>query len=203
MPVTGGLGNVAILAASLWDGLEESMKQGKQLRMIGHHAQFASFIDGRDVEPPIKAWLDETPIHDVAERWFRRAALQRDMNKVAGSAAVPMLNALSGRGPALTCHSAGALGLPGGYPVIARAGGVEFDLPAEITLEEARELNVKAALADGISMKDNGDVELPESSHQVLNEIDPTRDHSVLLRAGEVEQKAAWMLALRDSLGGR
>jgi hypothetical protein len=155
------------------------------------------------VEPPLKVWLDETPIHDVAERWFRNARLQHNLNDVAGSAAVPMLYALSGRGPARKCHSPGPLGLPGGYPVIARAGGIEVDLPAEITLEEAKALNLKAGLADGIALKGNGDVELPESSRRALHEVDPATDHSIPWHARDVEQKAAWMVDLRESLSGR
>jgi len=201
--VSGGLGNVAILAAVLWDGLEDSMKGGKQLRMIGHHAQLSAFTYGHDAEPPLKAWLDETPIHDVAERCFKNTRLQRNMNDVAGKAAVPMLFALAGRGPEWRCHSPGPLGLPGGYPVIARAGEIEVDLPAEITLDEAKALNLKAALADGIDMKDNGDVQLPKSSRQALHEVDPAGDHSIPWPARDVEQRAAWMLNLRESLGGR
>jgi hypothetical protein len=202
LPVTGGLGNVAILAAVLWDGLEPSMKEGKQLRMIGHHAHFGAFNEGREVEPAVKAWLDEVPIHDVAEQWFRNTRLPRNLNDVAGSAAVPMLFALSDRGPSWKGHSPGPLGLLGGYPVIARAGEIEIDLPAEISLEEAKALNLKAGLADGIALNDNGDVELPDSSRAALKEVDPATDHSIPWSAREVEQQAAWMLYLRESLGG-
>ncbi len=190
LPITGGLGNVAILAAILWNVLDPSTKQGKQLRMIGHHAHFAAFIDGREVEP-LKAWLGEVPIHDVAEQRLRNAGLQRNLNDVAGLAAVPMLSALSGRGPKWSGHSPGPLGLPGGYPVIVREGAIEVDLPDEITLEEAKTLNLKAGLADGIAMKDNGEIELPAA------------DQSFTWHASEVEQKAQSLLELRESLGGR
>jgi hypothetical protein len=200
LPVTGGLGNVAILAYLLWDALEESIKEGKQLRMIGHHAHLAAFIDGREVEPALKSWLDEVPIDDIAENWFRNAHLQRNLNSVAGSAAVPMLFALSGRGPVWRGHSPGPMGLPGGYPVIVRAGGIEVDLPSEITLKEAKALNTKAGLADGVLINDDGEVELSESSRQALKEVDLATDYSIPWHGSEVEQKATRLLDLRESL---
>ena len=202
LQVSGGLGNVAILATLLWNGLEASMKQGKQLRMIAHHAHFAAFIDGREVEP-LKAWLDDVPIHDFAERWLRNAGLQRNLNDVAGAAAVPMLHALAGRGPEWKGHSPGPSGLPGGYPVSVRESGIEVDLPAEITLAEAETLNVKAALADGLVLKRDGEFELPEASRQVLKGMDTATDYSLSWHASEVEQRAASLLELRESLGGR
>ena len=200
LSVSAGLGNVAILAASLWDGLEAGLKEGKQLRMIGHHAQMAAITYGRPVEPPLKAWIDDTPIHDFAEQWFRKTTLPRNMNDVAGSAAVPMLLALSGRRPAWSGHAPGPLGLPGGYPVIARTGKIELDLPDEITLDEAKALNLAAGLADGVALKENGEVELPEPFHQALNERFP--DYAPPWHASEVEERAVRLLALRESLSG-
>lgn len=203
LPVSGGLGNVAILAALLWDGLSESMKARKQLRMIAHHSQMAALTYGHEVEPALSAWLDEVPIHDLAEDCFSKNRPKRNLNNVAGAAAVPMLCALTGRGPVWQGHAPGPLGLPGGYPVIAGPRGIEVDLPSEITLEEAKAVNLKAGLADGIDLKASGLIEASESSHQPLKEVDPSTDYSAPWHAGEVEQRAARLVTLRESLGGR
>lgn len=47
-------------------------------------------------------------------------------------------------------HVPGPLGLCGGYPVRVGAGGVEFDLPPGVTLEEAEAINKKSLAFDGI-----------------------------------------------------
>lgn len=202
LKVSGGIGNVAILAALLWSGLPVTTKQGRRLRLIAHHAQLAAVVEGRETR--LDAWLDEQPIHDIAKDWFRNARLQPNLNNVAGEAAVPLLFALLGRGPSWLGHSPGPMGLPGGYPVIAGAGGVELDLPAEITVDEAKAKNMTAGLADGVLIKDNGEVVLPESSRQALQRfLFDSVDDFMTWQASEVEAKAAHLLALRESLSSK
>ena len=85
--------------------------------------------------------------------------------------------------------------------MIADAGGVELDLPAEITLDEAKAKNMTAGLADGVLIKDNGEVVLPESSRQALQRfLSDSVDDFMTWHASEVEAKAAKLVALRESL---
>lgn len=201
LKVSGGIGNVAILAALLWSGLPMTTKQGRRLRLIAHHAHLAAIVERRELETRLEAWLDEQPIHDVAANWFRNARLQPNMNNIAGEAAVPLLFALLGRGPSWQGHSPGPMGLPGGYPVIAGAGGVELDLPAEITVDEAKAKNMTAGLADGVLIKDNGEVVLPESSRPALQRfLSDSVDDFMTWQASDVEAIAANLLAIRESL---
>lgn len=197
LKVSGGIGNVAILAALLSSGLPVPTK--RRLRLIAHHAQLAAIVERRETR--LAAWLDEEPIHDIAENWFRNIELQPNLNNIAGAAAAPMLFALLGRGPSWLGHSPGPMGLPGGYPVIAGAGGVELDLPAEITVDEAKAKNMTAGLADGVLIKDNGEVVLPESSRHALQRfISDSVDDFMTWQASDVEAVAAHLLALRESL---
>jgi hypothetical protein len=199
LKVSGGIGNVAIVAALLWSGLPVTTKQGRRLRLIAHHAQLAAIVERRETR--LDAWLDEEPIHAVAENWVRNVELQPNLNNIAGEAAVPLLFALLGRGPSWLGHSPGPMGLPGGYPVIAGAGGVELDLPGEITLEEAKAKNMTAGLADGVLIKDNGEVVLPESSRHALQRfMSGSVDDFMTWHASDVEAKAVHLLTLRDSL---
>jgi hypothetical protein len=199
LKVSGGIGNVAIVAALLWSGLPVTTKEGRRLRLIAHHAQLAAIVERRDTR--LQAWLDEEPIHDLAENWFRNVRLQPNLNNIAGEAAVPLLFALSGRGPSWLGHSPGPMGLPGGYPVIAGASGVELDLPAEITVDEAKTQNMTAGLGDGVLIKDNGEVVLPESSRHALQRfMSDSVDDFMTWQATEVEAIAAHLLTLRESL---
>jgi hypothetical protein len=201
LKVSGGIGNVAILAALLWSGLPVTTKQGRRLRLIAHHAHLAAVVEGRETR--LEAWLDEQPIHDIAKDWFRNARLQPNLNNIAGEAAVPLLFALLGRSPSWLGHSPGPMGLPGGYPVIAGAGGVELDLPAEITVDEAKAKNMTAGLADGILIRDN-EVVLPESSRQALKRfLSDSVDDFMTWQASEVEAIAANLVALRESLSSK
>ena len=50
----------------------------------------------------------------------------------------------------MKAHSPGPNGLPGGYPVTVSSRGVKVDLPEEISLVEAVELNELAQTYDGV-----------------------------------------------------
>ena len=68
---------------------------------------------------------------------------------VSASSALANLKALLSKEP-VRAHSPGPNGLPGGYPVIISREGVDVDLPADISLEEAIGINKKAQTYDGI-----------------------------------------------------
>ena len=201
LEVSGGIGNVAILAHLLWSGLPVAMKQGKQLRVIAHHAHMAAAIAGGELKDAgFKAWLDDQPIHDVAVNWFKNAQLRNNLNDVVAAAAVPMLHALLGRGPSSHVHSPGPFGLPGGYPVVAGEGKIELDLPESFTVAEAKSLNLKAGMADGLIVGDDGYVVLSESSREALTRSLPDVSHFMTWHASEVEEQADRLLSLRESL---
>lgn len=201
LKVSGGIGNVAIIASLLWSGLPLSMKQGRRLRVVGHHAHLAAAVARSELKDArLKAWLDEEPIHDVAAEWFRNAQLQSNMNDIAAAAAVPMLHALLG-GPSSQVHSPGPLGLPGGYPVIVSEGRIELDLPDDITLAEAKTLNTTAGIADGLIVRDDGYVVLAESSREALTRFLPDEVSDFMTwPASEVEARADRLVSLRKSL---
>jgi hypothetical protein len=205
LKVSGGLGNIAIIASLLWSGLPLTMTQGRRLRMVGHHAHLAAAIAGSELkEAGLKAWLDEQSIHDVAVNWFRNVQLQSNMNDIAAAAAVPMLYALLGRGPASQGHSAGPLGLPGGYPVTVDEGKIELAVPEDITIAEARTLNATAGIADGLIVRDDGYVVLAESSREALTRFlsDDVSDF-MTWHASEVEERADRLVFLRKSISER
>ena len=69
-------------------------------------------------------------------------------------------------------HAPGPQGLEGGYPVRLSRKGAEVALPKGMTLEQARELNLKAQQFDGIKeIKGNGDIHVTEEAHATFKEM--------------------------------
>ena len=202
--VAAGLGNVAILAALLTNGLPARMTDGKYLRVVAHHGHLAAVHDKRKLNPAMRVWLDEQPIDEEAASWLSSAPLQRNLNSVTGPIAAPMLLALARRMPFWRGHAPGPLGLPGGYPVFVDNGRVQLDLPHDITLAEAQAINKGGALADGIVIDDNGQASLSDAAREALETSAPDEvQYIASWHASEVEDRAMRLLALREHLGGR
>lgn len=70
-------------------------------------------------------------------------------------------------------HAPGPMGLEGGYPVRLGRKGVELVIPANISLDKAHLINVKAQQYDGISeIRSNGDIVISEEAYDIFkNEI--------------------------------
>jgi hypothetical protein len=69
-------------------------------------------------------------------------------------------------------HAPGPQGLDGGYPVRLSRKGAEVVLPKGMTLQLARELNLKAQQYDGIQeVRGNGDVAVTEEAYATFKEM--------------------------------
>ena len=69
-------------------------------------------------------------------------------------------------------HAPGPQGLEGSYPVRLGRKGAEVILPQNITLEQAREIMLKAQQYDGIQeIKENGDVVFTDEAYTTLKEM--------------------------------
>lgn len=201
--VACGIGNVAILAALLLSEL--TGVEGRRLRVIAHHAHVSAAINGKDLEgSPARAWVDAEPINAEVTRLLRESRLPPHLNSITGAAAVPMLLALLGRRASWEGHAAGPLGLIGGYPVVVTADSVEIDLPSGVGLAEAIAFNMAAANSDGITVMENGELVLSDAAAEALKQTAGGGDTcSQPWHAADVEQQAAHLLALRESLSGR
>jgi hypothetical protein len=68
-------------------------------------------------------------------------------------------------------HAPGPQGLEGGYPVRLSRKGAEVVLPKGMSLAQARELNVKAQVYDGVKeIRDNGDIVVTDEAYQTFKE---------------------------------
>ena len=90
---------------------------------------------------------------------------------VSASSAIHNLLALLSDHPTKT-HSPAPLGLPGGYPVILSRAGAEVDLPPEIGLDEAVEMNRVAQTYDGVeSIGDDARVRFMPYAIEIMSEV--------------------------------
>ena len=79
----------------------------------------------------------------------------RDTHELSAAATAHAVRALLAEEPIPT-HAPAPNGLPGGYPVRLSRHGVELDLPANLSTEEAIALNERAARFDGIERIEPG-----------------------------------------------
>jgi len=69
-------------------------------------------------------------------------------------------------------HAPGPQGLEGGYPVQLSRSGAEIVLPKGMTLEQARDINVKSQAYDGVKeIRANGDVVVTDEAYQTFKEM--------------------------------
>ncbi len=100
-------------------------------------------------------WRGRDISAEVERRLFRPMPIPYDLdfNRLTGSAASLLLEALTGEVPK-RLHVPAPMGRVGGYPVLAAAGRIDLDLPADWTLEAARACNEASLAWDGIAAID-------------------------------------------------
>lgn len=164
--VACGIGNGAIIEAVL-----QSRFPDDDVRLVAHHAHVAALIKGRwDGLPPPLVWQNGCRWSDDARADLtRHISLPNDssLNEVTVAAAVPLLLALTGRGPQWTGYAPGVGGFPGGHPVRVSKGRVEDDLPSGTSPGELRALSDACGAYDGVVIGDNGVYELARSPDRI------------------------------------
>jgi hypothetical protein len=190
-PVFAGVGNVALLTASLRAALD--VRPRTRVRVLAHHIQL------RTPERPAeeaRAWVNGAPVPDVTSALSaQRATDRRELNLVTAQCTAQLIRGLLA-GVEIYTNLPGPLGLPGGYPVRIN-GDIELDLPKDVTHAEAVEWNRAAARRDGVDV-DGGQVRFSE---QVLGELDrylPGFDGGFPVDA--LATVGARLLTLRDKL---
>ncbi|MFF1912959.1 hypothetical protein ACFVYE_15235 [Streptomyces sp. NPDC058239] len=166
VPVLCGIGNVALLAASLQARL--GLPDQRRLRVVGHHVH---------LNPPGPAgealgWLDDEPLDGVTAALAGQRACDRSaLNQVTGQAGAMLIDALAS-GSELDTSLPGVAGLPGGYPVRISGGRVTLRLPAGLSRAEAVAANQRWSQADGIVVE-GGRVRFAPAAAAALAEAEP------------------------------
>lgn len=194
LPVHCGIGNAAILAASLQASL--GLADQTELRVLAHHAHLHPPA-GEDGEA--LAWLGTDPVPEVTTRLApQRAIARRELNQITGHATAQVLEALVSGAP-LATSLPGPYGLPGGYPVMIRGPDLALRLPTGLDQTAAIAWNQQAALRDGVRIH-AGAVMFAPMTEKALRPHLPERAGG--FRVEEIGAVRAELLALREQLRG-
>jgi hypothetical protein len=199
IPVLGGLGNIAILASLL-----RSRHRDRTVRVLAHHSHIVALIRGKweGLQPPV-VWLDDERVPGEEPATLTEGApLPADdaLNAVTGAAAVPMLDALAGRGEPWDGHAPGVEGHPGGYPVRADVHGMRITLPHDMTLTEAIALNAAFGRFDGVAV-DNGAYRCLKTSDEIECATGiHVPDALLMWRADALEEQAGRLESFRSAV---
>jgi hypothetical protein len=154
LPVLCGIGNVAVIAATLQAGLD--ITDRRRLRVLAHHLHLNDPGAGAE---EAQAWIDGAKCERVSDLLQpQRTTDGLEVNGLTGfTAAILLRDILEGR-RIETCVP-GPHGRPGGYPVLIEGLNLALNLPADISESAAIEWNQKCAVADGVKVLSLGCVE--------------------------------------------
>jgi hypothetical protein len=193
LPVSCGIGNIALVAASLRSSLAPMPQQ--RLQVMAHHLHLYTPKPGVD---EAQAWVDGKRCENVSGLLAgQRTSNGLEVNKVIGcTAAVLLRNIIDGRD--VETHVPGPFGLPGGYPVRVAGTRMELNLPAHLSECEAIAWNERIAVADGVKILSNGNVEFGEKTKLAFRQYLPQISDG--FRASEIAKVTQSMLELRERL---
>ncbi|MFL6129163.1 MAG: hypothetical protein ACJ73E_08850 [Mycobacteriales bacterium] len=148
IPVHCGIGNAAILAASLQAGL--ALPDQRDLAVLAHHVHLH---EPEDPDDEALAWVGGTPVEKVgALLAAQRATDPQVVNQVTGLTAALLLRGVLA-GTEVPAVLPGPLGLPGGYPVLVRGAALSLRLPPGVDRAAAVAWNQRMAERDGVRVE--------------------------------------------------
>jgi hypothetical protein len=153
LPVTCGVGNVAILANAFAGALAQECR----LKVLAHYQHLAAWR-----RPPVaragetaRVWIDDNEITDVFARFASVRLSREPAIEISGASGVPLILALA-HGHDWQGHVPGPHGLPGGYPVAVRQGAVVLDLPPSLSRADAIAWNARREEDSGLVVGSDG-----------------------------------------------
>jgi hypothetical protein len=154
LPITCGVGNVAILANAFAGAL--GLGPGR-LRMLAHYQNLAPFRRPAETRggPAPRVFIDGAEVADVYRRFADVVLTREPAIEISGASGVPLMLAMAA-GREWSGHVPGPCGLPGGYPVRLAAGALALDLPASLTHEEAVAWNLRYEQESGLVVGADG-----------------------------------------------
>jgi hypothetical protein len=195
LPVLCGIGNAAIVAASLQAALE--LPDQRDLAVLAHHLHLHAPADPAD---EARAWVGGQPVTDVGARLAaQRAADPREVNQVTGLTAALLLDGLLA-GTETHTSLPGPLGLPGGYPVRLRGAELTLRLPPGLDRAAAVAWNQRMADRDGVRVDGDRVVLAPAAAEALAPYLSDHLDAGGGFPVGQSAAVAAALLDVRTRL---
>jgi len=194
VPVTAGVGNVAVLAAAMQTAL--GLADQDELAVLGHHIHLHA---PHDPEQEARAWLASRPLAVPELLAAQRRVDRARANDVTGHTIAILLDRLAAGGEVRT-HLPGPRGLPGGYPVGIDRHGVRLRLPDGVGEGEAVRLNQRWSDLDGVRVAD-GLVHLSPTVVQAVRAY--TAEFPDQYRVADIRDAADELARLRADLRGQ
>ena len=172
LPVTCGIGNIAILAhafAGLLDGTPKP-----KLQMLCHYQNIAAWRrpPSERSGPAARVWLDGAEVSDIYHRFADVQLTPEPVIDISGASGVTLMLAMA-QGEDWTGHVPGPAGLPGGYPVTWRSSRLDLDLPAGLDRDAAIAWNNRYEAENGLVVDHNGHARYTGRLHERLKEESP------------------------------
>lgn len=148
LPVTSGIGNVAILSNAFAGHLGP---QAGKLHVLAHYQTIGAFRmpPASRSGPMPRVWIDGAEIGDVAARFAEIQLTPEPVIDISGASGAPMMVAMAA-GTRWVGHVPGPEGLPGGYPVQFDGSALSLDLPAGLSRTAAITWNAQFEARNGL-----------------------------------------------------
>jgi hypothetical protein len=153
LPITSGVGNIAILSNAFAGVLGDASR----LKVLAHYQNLAPWRQPPEIRTgrPARVWIDNEEVADVYARFAGVRLTREPAIEISGPSGVPLMLAMAA-GKNWNGHMPGPNGLPGGYPVKFSAGRLDLDLPARVAPHEAIAWNLSYEETSGLVVGSNG-----------------------------------------------
>ena len=153
LPITSGVGNIAILSNAFAGVLGDASR----LKVLAHYQNLAPWRQPPETRTgrSARVWIDNEEVVDVYARFAGVRLTREPAIEISGPSGVPLMLAMAA-GKNWNGHMPGPNGLPGGYPVKFSAGRLDLDLPAKLAPHEAIAWNLSYEETSGLVVGSNG-----------------------------------------------
>ena len=153
LPITCGVGNVAILA----NAFAGTLAPGQRLKVLAHYQNLAPWRRTAETRngPSARVWVNDEEVADVYRRFADVQLTREPAIEISGASGVPLMLAMAHEREWVG-HAPGPRGLPGGYPVRLKAGEIDLDLPTSLTRSEAIAWNLRYEQDSGLVVGPDG-----------------------------------------------
>ena len=153
LPITSGVGNIAILSNAFAGVLSDASR----LKVLAHYQNLAAWRQPPETRTgrSARVWIDNEEVADVYARFAGVRLTREPAIEISGPSGVPLIIAMAA-GKNWSGHIPGPNGLPGGYPVKFSVGRLDLDLPAQLAPHEAIAWNLSYEEEGGLIVGSNG-----------------------------------------------